>query len=86
MQPIHLQSCRKLNRENSYEEEMSIWQFKLTDYDQKNKLLKCGIHDTDSLNPTAIHKYDTNAWKSSKHFRKDAAVLPGKQLMMSMAI
>lgn len=60
-------------RVNSYDEEMSIWQFKLTDYDKKNKLLEMREYTMpDSLNPTAIHRYDTNGLEiEHTSFRKD---------------
>jgi hypothetical protein len=63
----------KLIRENSYSEEMTIWQIKVTDYDKKDKLLEMREYTMpDSLNPVAIHRYDSHGLETEHtYFRKD---------------
>lgn len=69
---IYSKSC-KLIRENSYGEDMAIWQFKVTDYDNKDKLLEMREYTMpDSLNPTVIRKYDSHGLEiEHTYFRKD---------------
>jgi len=63
----------KLIRENGYTEEMRIWQFKISDYDKKHKLLEMREYTMpDSLNPVNIKKYDPQGMETEQtYFRKD---------------